>query len=65
MVTGKDIPAVIINLLLTSQQVIELDKLGRDIGWLMKMGIFWTSSVHRVNIHDSIHNLLNRGIDDE
>jgi len=32
MVTGKDIPAVIINLLLTSQQVIEIDKLGRDIG---------------------------------
>jgi len=32
MVTGKDIPAVITNPLLTSQQVIELGKLGRDIG---------------------------------
>jgi len=32
MVTGKDIPAVITNRPLTSQQVIELGKLGRDIG---------------------------------
>lgn len=58
MVTGKGIPAVTTNPLLTSQQVIELDKLGRDIGWLMRMEIFLTSSVHRVNINIS-HHILN------
>jgi hypothetical protein len=58
MVTGEDIHLVIINPLLTSQQAIELDKLVRDIGWLMRMEIFWTSSVHRVNINVS-HHILN------